>query len=377
MLSCYINLAYKLEMIRSASEQLIFNVLNYGAKNSMVNNINKLADLGIIKAEDLTDLKIVTDKYSLSISEEMINLIKKGKKYSAISKQFMPSLNELKEDEFERSDPIGDEKFSPIKGIVHRYKDRVLLKTNSACAVYCRFCFRREVVGPSGEKLTQEETNEAIKYIRKHKDVWEVILTGGDPFVLSPEKIGNILDSLDTINHVKIIRFHTRVPIVKPRIISENLLKVLSNRKATIYIAIHINHESEMTEKAKEACDKLAKKGFPLIGQTVLLKGINNKTSTLEKLFRIMLQAKIKPYYLHHPDFANGTGHFRVTIKEGQKIMRELRGSISGIAIPTYILDIPGGYGKVPIGPQYLKERNELNNFVEDINGRLHIYPSK
>ena len=343
----------------------------------MVNNINKLADMGIIKKKDLSGLKSVTSRYSLGVTEDMMNLIKKGKKYSAISKQFLPSLDELNENEFESSDPIGDERFSPIKGIVHRYKDRVLLKIHSACAVYCRFCFRREVVGPSGEKLTQEEIKEAIKYIKHTKNVWEVILTGGDPFVLSANKIGNILDSLDSINHVKIIRIHTRVPIVQPKLISDELIKVLSKRKATIYIAIHMNHSSEMTNKAKEACEKLTKKGFPLVGQTVLLKGVNNKTSTLEKLFRTMLQSKIKPYYLHHPDLANGTGHFRLTINEGQKIMKELRGNLSGIAIPTYILDIPGGYGKVPLEPQYLKNKNRSNNYIEDINGKLHIYPPK
>lgn len=341
----------------------------------MINNIKKLADIGIIRPNRIEKLYKVTKKYSLSISYEMLELIKKNKKDNPISKQFIPSLKELKTSTIENIDPIGDKKHTPVKGIVHRYPDRVLLKANSACAVYCRFCFRRETVGPFGENLNEVEIDNAINYISKDPNIWEVIFTGGDPFVLSPIKIKRILDKIDKIKHIKIIRFHTRIPIVKPKLITEKLIRTLANRTATIFIAIHINHALEITSNGKKACAMLVDAGIPLVGQTVLLKGINNKVDTLDNLFRTMLISRITPYYLHHPDLAPGTGHFRVTIREGQKIMRKLRGTLSGIALPTYILDIPGGYGKVPIGPEYLRDLNELSHKVEDINGKNHTYP--
>ena len=341
----------------------------------MINNIKKLADIGIIRPNKIEKLYEVTKKYSLGISYEMLELIKKNKKNNPISKQFVPSLKELKTSTIENIDPIGDKKHTPVKGIVHRYPDRVLLKANSACAVYCRFCFRRETVGPSGENLNEVEIENAINYISKNPNIWEVILTGGDPFVLSPVKIKRILDKINKIKHIKIIRFHTRIPIVKPELITKELLRTLIDRNATIFVAIHINHALEITSKAKKACAMLVDAGIPLVGQTVLLRGINNKADILDNLFRTMLVSRITPYYLHHPDLAPGTGHFRVTIREGQKIMRKLRGRLSGIALPTYILDIPGGYGKIPLGPEYLSDLNEISHKVKDINGKIHTYP--
>ena len=341
----------------------------------MINNIKKLADIGIIRPNKIEKLYEVTKKYSLGISYEMLELIKKNKKNNPISKQFVPSLKELKTSTIENIDPIGDKKHTPVKGIVHRYPDRVLLKANSACAVYCRFCFRRETVGPSGENLNEVEIENAINYISKNPNIWEVILTGGDPFVLSPVKIKRILDKINKIKHIKIIRFHTRIPIVKPELITKELIRTLIDRNATIFVAIHINHALEITSKAKKACAMLVDAGIPLVGQTVLLRGINNKADILDNLFRTMLVSRITPYYLHHPDLAPGTGHFRVTIREGQKIMRKLRGRLSGIALPTYILDIPGGYGKIPLGPEYLSDLNEISHKVKDINGKIHTYP--
>jgi lysine 2,3-aminomutase len=223
-------------------------------------------------------------------------------------------------------------------------------------------------VGPGGELLTGEELDAAIGYIRANPAVWEVILTGGDPLMLSPRRLGEILDALEAIPHVETLRIHTRVPVVDPARISPSLLKVLSRQKP-LWIAIHANHPRELTADAKNACRSLTQVGVALLGQTVLLRGVNDDAAVLEALFRAMVTMRIKPYYLHHPDLAPGTSDFRLPIAEGQNIMRTLRGRLSGLAQPTYVLDIPGGAGKVPIGPNMVE-----TDGVRDLANRLHSY---
>jgi lysine 2,3-aminomutase len=338
------------------------------AASSTIRTVTALVGAGLVSAGIAGDLQAVSERYAIAITPDMARIIDPADPADPIARQFVPSPGELITTPDELADPIGDKSHSPIKGIIHRYPDRVLLKALHTCPVYCRFCFRREQVGPGGELLTGEELDAAIGYIRANPAVWEVILTGGDPLMLSPRRLGEILDALEAIPHVETLRIHTRVPVVDPARISPSLLKVLSRQKP-LWIAIHANHPRELTADAKNACRSLTQVGVALLGQTVLLRGVNDDAAVLEALFRAMVTMRIKPYYLHHPDLAPGTSDFRLPIAEGQNIMRTLRGRLSGLAQPTYVLDIPGGAGKVPIGPNMVE-----TDGVRDLANRLHSY---
>ena len=289
--------------------------------------------------------------------------------------QFLPDERELHTLSYETSDPIGDIPHSPVKGLVHRYPDRVLLKVAHSCPVYCRFCFRREMIGSKGDALQGVELDAAIDYVREHREVWEVILTGGDPLSLSSRRLADILGRLALIDHVGVLRIHSRVPIVAPNSVDETYARALVQSKP-IYLAVHVNHPEEVTEPVVTALRRLSESGVALLSQTVLLKGVNDSAPVLEALFRRLVLLKVRPYYLHHPDLAPGTSHFRVPIEVGRELMRVLRGRLSGLCLPTYVLDIPGGYGKVPIGPVYVSD-NSLSGSREilDNQGIRHRYP--
>ena len=341
-------------------------------------SLRRAADLaarGLVSDARAAALERVTERYAVAITPAMAELIDPADPADPIARQFVPDLGELIVTPEERADPIGDERLSPLKGIVHRYPDRVLLKPLHACPVYCRFCFRREQVGPEGGALSPAELDAALDYIRTRPEIWEVIVTGGDPFLLSPRRVAAIVSALDEIEHVRVIRFHTRVPVVDPARISPKLVAALDIEKA-VYVAIHANHPRELTPAFRAACRRLAKAGIPLLGQSVLLKGVNDDAATLEQLFRGLVAARVKPYYLHHPDLARGTGHFRVDLRDGQALMRRLRGCVSGLCQPNYVLDLPGGFGKVPVGPCYAEPREGGAGWtIEDIEGGCHRYP--
>jgi lysine 2,3-aminomutase len=311
---------------------------------------------------------------AIALTPEMLALIDRDDRSDPIARQFVPSVQETEIAPDELADPIGDEARSPVKGIVHRYPDRVLLKPLHVCPVYCRFCFRREKVGPGGEALSAAELRAALAYIRARPEIWEVILTGGDPLMLAPRRLADLVAGLDAITHLGVIRIHSRVPVVDPARITDALVAALKPRRAAPWLAVHCNHPRELSPAARTALARLADSGIPLIGQTVLLAGINDDVETLDRLMRALVTARVKPYYLHHPDLVRGTGHFRVSIERGQTLMKALRGRLSGLAQPTYVLDVPGGHGKVPIGPGYLGDDPEAL-LVEDAFGQTHRYP--
>ncbi len=327
-----------------------------------------LVAAGLAPPEALGELARVAERYAVAITPPMAEL---AQVCEGVARQFVPAAAELVSTPQERADPIGDEAHSPVEGIVHRYPDRVLLKANHACAVYCRFCFRREMVGPDGLRpLSPSQLDAAVAYVAGRPEIWEVIVTGGDPLILSPRRLADIGARLATVEHVKVVRFHTRVPAVDPDKVTDELVEALKASGKTVWVALHANHPEELTPAARAACARIVGAGVPMVGQTVLLKGVNDQPAVLEALMRGFVEARVKPYYLHHGDFAPGTGHFRTTLDEGQAVMRAMRGRLSGLAQPTYVLDIPGGHGKVPVGPGYVHEGE-----VEDPVGRRHAYP--
>lgn len=317
-------------------------------------------------------LDAVAEKYAVAVTDEVMATINPDNPHDPVARQYLPSVEELKTTPNELEDPIGDEAHSPVKGIVHRYPDRVLLKPVHVCSVYCRFCFRREKVGPGQERLSPPELAAALDYIRATPKIWEVILTGGDPFVLSPRRIQNIMSELNAIEHVKVIRFHTRVPVANPTRVTQELVNALQSEKA-VYVVVHANHANELSDTVREATQRLIQAGIPLLSQSTLLKGVNDSAETLEKLFRRLVEMRIKPYYLHHPDRAKGTSHFRLPIATGRQLVKSLLGRLSGIAQPHYMLDLPGGHGKVPLSVSRLEE-TDSGYKVMDYQGRAHDY---
>jgi lysine 2,3-aminomutase len=342
---------------------------------------------GLARSADLADLEKVAARYAIAITPDIAALIDVDDPEDPIARQFIPSARELKTQPGESADPIGDHVHSPVTGIVHRYPDRVLFKLVHVCAVYCRFCFRREMVGPGkASALSPEAHRTALDYIRAHPEVWEVILTGGDPLMLSPRRLAEIMAELAAVDHVRIIRIHTRVPVADPGRISPDMIAALKVEGATTWVALHANHARELTDKARAACAAVVDAGIPMVSQSVLLRGVNDDAATLEALMRAFVECRIKPYYLHHGDLAPGTSHLRTTLAQGQELMRALRGRVSGLCQPDYVLDIPGGHGKAPVGPNYLTQdsfsrqrepETETRYRVVDYCGEIHLYPPK
>lgn len=337
-----------------------------------IRTLDVLAKKNIINEEEIPHLIPVIEDLTLAITSQMENLIRNDNPNDPIKKQFVPTLSELKVNENEIRDPIGDEKNSPVKGIVHRYPDRCLFMPVAICPVYCRFCFRREKVSRASEKLNDADFENAYDYIETHSEIWEVILTGGDPLILKPKILKKIIARISEIPHVEIIRIHTRVPVVASDLINSEMISALQSVK-TVYMVLHANHPNEFTPESIHAIAAIIDAGIPMLSQSVLLKNINDNIETLSTLMRLFVKNRIKPYYLHHPDLVKGTSHFRTSIEDGQRLMKELRGRFSGLCQPTYVLDIPEGYGKVPIGPSYVS-RDDSQYCVEDYCGGKHFY---
>lgn len=338
-----------------------------------------LIEHGLASPENLSALEQVAARYAIAVTPDVAALIDESDPNDPIARQYVPSANELVTHSSENADPIGDHAHSPVSGIVHRYPDRVLFKLVHVCAVYCRFCFRREMVGPGKETaLSDEVYSKALNYIRTHPEIWEVILTGGDPLMLSARRLKEIMTDLAAINHVKIVRIHTRIPVADPSRVTDETVAALKATGATTWVALHANHPRELTDEARAACARMIDAGIPMVSQSVLLRGVNDDAATLESLMRGFVECRIKPYYLHHGDLAPGTAHLRTTLEEGQKLIQSLRGRVSGLCQPDYVLDIPGGHGKAPIGPQYLSRRSEdakQQYRIVDYCGDVHLYP--
>ena len=309
-------------------------------------DLDGLIEAALIKAEARPALEAVARRYAIAVTPQIAELIEEAD--DPIARQFLPDGAESLSHPEESTDPTGDFLHMPVDGVVHRYRDRVLLKPVHVCPVYCRFCFRREQVGPGGEALDEAALDRALAYIAAHNEIFEVILTGGDPLMLSARRLKTLIGRLSEIPHLGVLRIHTRVPIADSRRIDDDMVRALATGKA-LYVSIHCNHPRELTGAARASFGRLIAAGIPLLSQTVLLKGVNDDVETLAQLFRSLYAARVKPYYLHHPDPAPGTAHFRLPLAEGRALVQALWGRIPGPARPIYVLDPPGGTGKVPI----------------------------
>ena len=341
-----------------------------------------LASAKLIVDQNLDAVVAVAARYAVAITPAMAELIDPQDPADPIARQFVPDPRELATTPEESADPIGDHRWTPVEGVVHRYPDRVLLKVVHVCPVYCRFCFRREMVGPEGDGgLTGARLDQAIAYIASHPEIFEVILTGGDPFMLSPRRAAELTARLAAIDHVKVLRWHTRVPIADPERVTGELVQAIRHRGKAVFVAVHANHARELTPAAGAAIGRLVDAGIPVLSQTVLLKGVNDDPATLEALLRGLVALRVKPYYLHHADLAPGTSHWRTSLADGQRIVKALRGRLSGLCQPTYVIDIPGGYGKVPAGPAYVDCGETAGDgreaTLKDAAGHMHRYPPR
>jgi len=309
---------------------------------------------GLSSSAPSVDLEAVAARYAVRTTPFLDQLMANAPPENPLVRQFQPSVAELYDAPDDLADPIGDDVKSPLPGIVHRYPDRVLLKPIHVCAAYCRFCFRREQVGPGGEALNDLELERALDYIRQTPAVWEVVLTGGDPLLLSPRRLQRIMQALEDIPHVEVLRIHSRLPVHDPHKINREMMDALAGEgrdpeRLALWMAVHINHRQELAPEVVQALRRMQAAGIPLISQTVLLRGVNDDPQALCDLFRGLVRHGVKPYYLHHPDPAPGTSHFRLSLDEGRAIVRAVHAQLSGLARPTYILDRPEGAGKVHI----------------------------
>jgi lysine 2,3-aminomutase len=308
----------------------------------------QLAAAGLLPRARLAEAGRVAERYAIAVTAEVAALIDPSNPADPIAAQYLPDARELVTLPHETADPTADAPFSPIPGVVHRYPDRALLKPLLACPVYCRFCFRREHVGPDGGLLDEAALEAALDWFARTPALREAILTGGDPLILSPRRLAHILGRLAALPHIETLRIHSRVPVAEPSRITPALCAALRTDKP-LYICVHANHAREFTEAARDSCASLHASGVVLLGQSVLLAGVNDSAEALEDLFRAMLRARVKPYYLHQLDPAPGTARFHVAPERGRAILRALRGHVTGLAWPTYVEERPGGAGKWPI----------------------------
>ena len=341
-------------------------------KPRTVRTSDALIEHGLVDAGERDAIDQVARQFAVAITPSVLETITTSDPEYGVARQYVPSAAENTIAPDELDDPIGDARHAPLRGIIHRYPDRVLLNAIQTCAVYCRFCFRREQVGPHNKALSAQELDDALLYIREHDAIWEVILSGGDPLMLPANQLARIAQALADIPHVKVMRVHTRVPSAAPERVTDAMIAALRIMTPT-YVAVHVNHPDELTADVQAACAKRADAGIPLLGQTVLLKQINDRADVLERLFRGLVELRIRPYDLHVGDKAKGTAHFRTGIAAGQELMRDLRGTVSGLCQPTLVLDIPGGYGKVPVGPSYV-DQDADGCRISDIHVVLHVY---
>ena len=337
-------------------------------RKSLENSLTDPQELADHFDFDIAPLADVAARYPMRITPYYLGLIREAG--DPLWRQCVPDLKELADGNL-APDPLNEEGLSPVPGLIHRYPDRVVFLVSSVCAVYCRFCMRKRQVGCAHDAVTGGARAAAISYIERTPAVRDVILSGGDPLLLDDHELEDILSRLHKIPHVEMIRIGTRVPVTLPERITPGLCRLLKSFHP-LYVNTHFNHPWEITDQSARACARLADSGIPLGNQTVLLKGVNDEPGVMKELMQKLLSTRVRPYYIHQMDLVRGTGHFRTNVRRGLRIMEELRGHTSGMATPYYVIDAPGGKGKVPVlpdcvefGEKTLTLRNYLGESIE------------
>ena len=346
----------------------------------------KLLSNSVVKVEDLPFLSDTSDEYQeklkevskvfpIRINSYFLDQIKEAN--DPMWRQVVPTLEELddflSEEELLESDPLNEEGDMPVPELVHRYPDRVLLMVNNHCPIICRFCTRKRKIGFPGI-VTRETLRQGIEYIRNHSEIRDVILSGGDPLLVPDKELNRILSELRSIPHLEIIRIGTRVPGTLPQRITEDLCSILK-KYHPLYFNIHFNHPDEITQEVEKACNMLADTGIPLGSQTVLLKGVNDDAKVMRELMVKLLKMRVKPYYIYQADMTLGTDHFRTTVEKSLNIMKDLQGHISGMGVPYFVIDAPGGGGKVRLLPDMVLEHNDKEVVIKNYEGKVYRYP--
>lgn len=335
----------------------------------------QIVDAGLAPPERHAGLDAVAARYAVALPAHLADLIDRADPADPIARQVVPDAAELDMRAEELVDPIGDDAHSPVEGVVHRYPDRVLLKLLSVCPVYCRFCFRRETVGRGkGDLLPEPDVAAALDYVAQRPQIFEVILTGGDPLMLSARRLDAVSRRLAEIPHVSLLRVHTRAPTVAPELVTADRLSALRASGKTLLVALHVNHARELNGAARAAIARLRAAGAILLSQTVLLKGVNDSADVLEPLMRELASLGVRPYYLHHPDLAPGTAHFRLSLATGRRIYAQLSRRVTSVALPAYVLDIPGGFGKARVAEGMAEPDGRGGWTIVDRNGETRSY---
>jgi lysine 2,3-aminomutase len=333
-----------------------------------------IADFLKLPESGKKDVADCLDAFRMAITPYYATLIDPDDPNDPIRKICVPSIEETYPCGDDMADPLGEEKDSPVPHIVHRYPDRVLFIVTLRCSTYCRYCTRRRVVGEEDKIITEPELRAALSYIRKHTEIRDVLISGGDPLVMSTEKLEHIIASLRAIPHVDIIRIGTRVPVVLPMRITDELLDMLKKYQP-IWINTHFAHPREVTAEAERACAAIVDAGIPLGNQSVLLRDINDNAATMKELLLKLVHMRVRPYYLYQCDLSQGIGHFRTTVEAGIDIMHTLTGNISGYAVPKFVIDAPGGGGKIPINYNYVISKDDKEVVMENFRGKIYRYP--
>ncbi|MFH1245818.1 MAG: lysine 2,3-aminomutase [Candidatus Omnitrophota bacterium] len=342
----------------------------------MENRITKIEQLKALlqlTPEEEKGIKGVHGRLSMAITPYFASLLDPQRPNCPLRRQSVPGIEEFYTSPYDLLDPCGEDKDNPVPGIVHRYPDRVLLLATDQCATYCRHCTRRRLIDPKEHIISPDKLDAAYDYIRSNRKIRDVLISGGDPLMLSDETLEKILSSIRQIPHVELLRIGTRLPVTLPQRITPELTALLK-KYAPLWISIHFNHAREITKRTKTACDMLVDNGIPLGSQTVLLKGINDRPYIMKKLMQELLKIRVRPYYIYQCDLARGISHFRTSISVGINIMEKLRGYTSGYAVPTYVVDGPGGGGKIPVAPNYIISQGKDSFVLRNYEGHIYTY---
>ncbi|MCB1232043.1 MAG: KamA family radical SAM protein [Verrucomicrobiae bacterium] len=313
-------------------------------------------------------------KLAMAITPHFFNLIDRDDPNCPIRRQVIPRIEETWTDDYEMADPCGEDSHMPVPGLVHRYPDRVLFLVTDRCASYCRYCTRSRVVSGVGEQGLDTDYEAAFRYLEEHTEVRDVLLSGGDPLLFSDSKLEKILSRLRSIEHIEFLRIGSRIPLFLPQRITPELCAMLQ-KYHPLFLSVHANHPRELTVESKAGLERLANAGIPLGNQSVLLRGVNDDIETMETLVHKLLMCRVRPYYLYQMDLIRGSGHLRTSVAKGIELIEQLRGHTTGYAVPQYVIDAPGGGGKVPVNPDYVIQKNEERVLVKNYEGKVFEYP--